>query len=125
MGVRRRVFIEEQGVETQLEQDGLDTESTHWLVLSSRSAIATGRLRVTTMGPKLERVAVLRAHRGQGMGALLVEAMLLDVSPGDVPFLNAQLTALGFWKKLGFDAIGKEFSEAGIMHQTMVQGLKG
>jgi predicted GNAT family N-acyltransferase len=38
--------------------------------------------------------------------------------------LNAQVHALGFYRRFGFDVEGEEFMEAGIPHQAMQCELK-
>lgn len=117
--VRRLVFVEEQGVAEAVEQDGLDSNCSHWLVLEGGSVVATGRLRVTSAGYKLERIAVLLASRNRGLGAVLVRAMLSEVVAGRPFLVNAQQSAIGFWSKLGFEKVGPTFLKAGILHQRM------
>ena len=45
--------------------------------------------------------------------------ILNNLDKSQLIYLNAQLDAIGFYKKLGFVSVGIEFEEAGIQHQKM------
>jgi predicted GNAT family N-acyltransferase len=117
--IRRAVFIEEQGVPEELEVDGLDPSCEHFLVFRDGTPAGTARVRQTDDGWKLERVAVLREHRGRACGALLVEYILRYLPGADSVHIHAQESALGFWQRAGFEAQGPTFDEAGIPHRHM------
>lgn len=124
--IRRRVFIEEQGVDQKEEWDGLDEpESTlHFVVLQDESAIATARL---LANGKLGRMAVLREDRGKGIGRELLNHIIgcaID-NRMETLFLHAQSHALPFYEKSGFEAYDAEFFEAGIAHRKMKLELDG
>lgn len=118
--IRERVFVEEQGVPRELEVDGLDDECRHFLVYQAGTAIATARTRPTARGLKLERVAVLRAHRGRAAGRALVAYVLSQAPAGAIVYIHAQQSASGFWERAGFVAEGAPFEEAGIVHRLML-----
>jgi predicted GNAT family N-acyltransferase len=66
-------------------------------------------------------MAVLKAWRGQGVGAAML-AVLIDAARarGDHEVaLSAQTHALGFYRRFGFTNEGPEYIEAGIPHQAM------
>ena len=119
LAIRRAVFVEEQGVPAELEADGKDGGSEHFLARQGERAIATARARRTDRGWKIERVAVLGAQRGLGVGMTLVRGVLELAPPGLVPYVHAQESALGFWQRAGFVAEGPSFEEAGIRHRWM------
>jgi predicted GNAT family N-acyltransferase len=121
--VRRTVFIEEQRIAEQDEWDALDPVVTHVLAFApgdaaKRDAVGTGRLEPTG---KIGRVAVLPQYRGTGTGnALMRRLMDLAQERGFTEvYLNAQVTAAGFYERLGFRADGPEFDEVGIPHLRM------
>ena len=63
------------------------------------------RWRPTDHGVKLERFAVLAAHRNQQIGAALLHAVLADVRqefPAVQVYLHAQLKAVPFYARHGF-----------------------
>ena len=58
--VRRKVFVEEQGVPLNLELDDLDKTADHFVVYSVETPIGAGRIREIDDGiGKVERVCVL------------------------------------------------------------------
>jgi predicted GNAT family N-acyltransferase len=117
--VRRKVFVEEQHCPAHLEYAN-EEESTHFLAFIDGQPCGAARWRKTGKGYKLERFAVLKEHRGKQVGTALVQAVLDDLPSKDIrDYLNAQLSALTFYERLGFAAAGEQFEEAGIMHQQM------
>jgi predicted GNAT family N-acyltransferase len=117
--IRHAVFVEEQAVPLEVEMDGLDGGCQHFLAWLGSEAVATARARMTPKGWKLERVAVLREHRGRDVGRALV-AGALERAPKGVPVIvHAQEAALGFWERAGFVASGPRFEEGGIGHRSM------
>ena len=58
--IRRKVFMEEQGVSEELEIDGLDNISKHVLALYNNAPIGCARIRFNKNKAKLERIAILK-----------------------------------------------------------------
>jgi predicted GNAT family N-acyltransferase len=119
--IRRAVFIEEQGVPAELEMDGLDPSCEHFLVFRQGAPVGTARVRRTDDGWKIERVAVLREHRGRACGALLVDHVLRSLPAAASVYIHAQESALAFWERAGFVPHGPSFDEAGIPHRHMIR----
>ena len=121
MAVRYAVFVEEQGVPVELEQDGLDPFCAHVLALEDGTPVGTGR--ITEKG-HIGRVAVLASHRGRGIGTELIRCLIrsakVSASTSKLIDLNAQLHAVAFYERLGFESEGDTFLEAGIEHVRMV-----
>lgn len=117
--VRRKVFVEGQGVSEAIDFDGKDTSCAHLVLTAGEEAVGTLRIRKTGEGTKLERIAVLESYRGQKFGELLVRCALSLVS-GPV-YLHAQVRSEGFYQKLGFVAEDPTiYYEADIAHRTMI-----
>lgn len=116
--IRRRVFVEEQGVPPELEWDGQDEYAFHVLAFSNGQALATGRL---LPNGHLGRMAVLRELRGRGIGSQVLQTLLALARREKIGpiFLHAQLSARSFYMKYGFRACGEIFGEAGIAHIRM------
>ena len=119
--VRRKVFVEEQGVDPQLEMENEEV-STHFLALLNNIPCAACRYRKTNKGYKLERFAVLKEFRGKRLGQAMVAAVLDDIPDDGKPiYLHAQSDAVGLYVKFGFAIEGEEFEEAGIQHFRMIK----
>lgn len=125
--LRRTVFIEEQGVPLEVEQDGRDGAARHVLAVQDTEPVGCARILIEETTGKIGRVCVLRACRGQGIGLALV-AECLEVLRGEPGVtraeLGAQTYAIGLYEKLGFAAYGPEFSDAGGQpHRMMGRAL--
>lgn len=125
--IRRRVFIEEQGIPEIEEWDDFDRDARHLLARMQGSPAGTARLIITTgKTAKIGRVAVLASYRGRGLGRSLIQAAL-EMATEDglsVAVLDAQLHALAFYAELGFVAEGNEFDDgSGILHRRMQRAL--
>jgi predicted GNAT family N-acyltransferase len=118
--IRRKVFVDEQGVDPKLEWDNEDV-STHFLALLDNQPCGACRYRKTEKGYKLERFAVLKEFRGRRVGQALVAAALDDIPDDSTIYLNAQVDAVSLYAKFGFSTIGEEFEEAGIKHYQMIK----
>lgn len=119
-GIRHEVFVDEQNVPEELEYDN-DEEAVNYLLYEDGLAKGTARWRETSAGIKLERFAVFASERGKGYGTLLLERILEDVMPtGKRIYLHAQISAVSYYLKAGFQTEGHSFSEAGIEHYLMV-----
>jgi ElaA protein len=120
--LRRRVFIEEQGVSEADEVDDLDDQAIHLLATEDGIPLGSARLLVLGETGKVGRVCVLPEARGTGLGAALMRAAIAEFRKiPDVTKvkLGAQTHALGFYERLGFTATGPEYLDAGIPHRDM------
>lgn len=119
--IRKKVFVEQQGVSPELEYEN-DDVSTHFLALMDNMPCGACRWRKTDHGYKLERFAVLEEFRGKRVGQALLAAVLDDLpADADYIYLNAQIEAVGLYAKFGFAVEGEQFEEAGIQHLRMVK----
>ncbi|MFB6082860.1 MAG: GNAT family N-acetyltransferase [Halorientalis sp.] len=124
--VRRDVFVDEQGVDEAVEIDGRDDDAVHVIAYDGERAVGTARLR--TVGDetgKVERVAVRRERRGEGLGRELMDAVedLARERGLNLLVLHAQTTVEGFYRDLGYETVSDEFEEAGIPHVEMRKRL--
>ncbi|MFT5349831.1 MAG: putative GNAT family N-acyltransferase [Planctomycetota bacterium] len=71
--IRQQVFVEEQGIPAELDEDGLDENAIHVLISINEQAQATARMIINSEREGvIARVAVLAAVRGRGYGKLLM-----------------------------------------------------
>ena len=119
--IRRTVFIEEQRVPEALEWDGLDATAIHVLAWADDQPVGCGRM---LPDGHIGRMAVCNPYRGKGIGAQLLTA-LIDQATGrhTQVFLDAQVSAIGFYERFGFYAHGPVFMDAGIPHRHMTRTL--
>lgn len=125
MPLRERVFVVEQGVPADMELDEFDAVSCHALAIAAGGEVlATGRL---LPDGHIGRMAVDAAWRGRGVGGLVLEALVAEGHRRGMTtlVLNAQVSAIEFYRRHGFEAEGEVFMEAGIAHQSMRRSGSG
>ena len=118
--IRQTVFVEEQEVDPALEYDEFEETSVHFVAKVNDVSVGTARWTRTPNGIKLERFAVLKENRNQGIGGAIVAAVLEDLPDKDNVYLHSQITACNLYNRFGFVPEGEQFEEAGIMHYKMV-----
>jgi predicted GNAT family N-acyltransferase len=124
--LRIRVFCDEQGVEPELEVDGLDDEATQVIALDESGVIATCRLRYPGAGIcKLERMVVDARQRRLGVGAKLMDWAEEEARANGAKtmVLNSQVRAQAFYASCGYVPEGETFMDAGIEHIRMTKAL--
>ena len=123
--IRRVVFTLEQGVSEADEVDGQDPEAVHFLAFDKGEPIGTARVLMSETSGKIGRVAVLKSARGMGAGQALIRTAVNEIARRGLreAVLGSQVSAIGFYEKLGFAARGPEFMDAGIPHREMVRSL--
>lgn len=118
--IRTKVFVQEQGVDANLEMDAFDRFAHHYIAFLENNPIATARWRETEKGIKLERFAVLKEYRNNKIGEKLLNKVLNDVLPlKKIIYLHSQINAVNLYLRNGFKIDGNEFNEAGIKHFKM------
>lgn len=119
--IRQTVFVVEQQVNPEEEFDEFEDISRHYIVYADGQPVGTARWRYTDNGLKLERFALLKPYRNKGVGTVILKQVLNDVEGlSDYIYLHAQLPAVSFYKRQGFEAVGPMFSECNIDHYKMV-----
>jgi len=116
--IRREIFVREQGIPESEEWDDEDATSVHILATLNREPVGTGRL---NCAGKIGRIAVLPGQRGRGIGTLILVRLLEEARRLGIrePCLHAQVQAVPFYERLGFERKGEVFDEAGIPHVRM------
>ena len=117
--LRHTVFVEEQGVPVELELDGEDASARHAAAFSDDDRlVGTGRMLASG---KIGRMAVSQSMRRQGIGRALLDALVAEARRLKLEevSLGAQLPAVAFYERAGFEAYGDVFLDAGIDHKMM------
>lgn len=129
--IRKKVFVDEQGVSSQLENDGLDNiekiYANNAVVIIgylNERPIATARMVVYQEDKKIwkvGRVSVLKKFRGMGYGKLIMESIhrAANDNQANQLILHAQLDVVPFYLGLSYAVDGDNFLEANIWHKKM------
>lgn len=123
--IREEVFVKEQNVPIEIEMDEFDNASHHIVIYENHKPITVGRLLEKENYYVIGRVAVLKEFRGNQYGKVVMENILTkakDLGAKEIR-LHAQFYAKNFYEKLGFEAYGEIFYEAGIEHISMKKYL--
>ena len=129
--LRMEVFVVEQGVPAAEELDAHDMTAVHVLAREKQNPaniVATARLipcgEDQSKGA-VGRVAVRKAYRGQGIGALLMRFVENVAKERGMTYLElgAQCYALPFYEKLGYLAEGEIYLDCAIEHRHMSKRL--
>lgn len=126
--IRIKVFCDEQGYSPDQELDDTDTAPDTWHVVLYQDGkpVATGRIYWKAPGViGLGRIAVKKAWRGRGIGALMVEEMNRKAAllGAGVSQLDAQKRAAGFYEKQGYHICGEEHMDGHVPHIMMEKPL--
>jgi len=117
--IRFRVFVEEQGVPRSIELDDLDAVCVHAIAYDDAGTpIGTGRL---LPDAHIGRMAVLEQWRRHGVGTMILNKLTEKAKERghEEVRLSAQVHALDFYRRHGFQPLGEIYEEAGIPHRKM------
>lgn len=129
LALRFEVFVDEQGVPADEEADAHDRddlEAVHAIVTDENGIVAAGRFYpAANRTAQIGRMVVARSARRRGVGALLLETLMAEArSRGyECARLDAQLHAVPFYAKAGFEPCADRLVDAGIVHQPMSRRL--
>ncbi len=131
-GVRREVFVREQGYTEEQEFDEAEARALHAIATlvpgcattpGAGRYLGTARLLVDSSDDPptayVSRVSVLPFARRMGVGRALVEFLVdaaRDLGCGSAR-AGAQLTALDFWRSLGFEPTGERYMDFHVPHE--------
>lgn len=118
--IRQIVFVEEQGF--QHEFDDYDEQAYHIVVYDDEKPIATARTYEQPNGSyPIGRVAVLKEYRKYGIGRMMITKLheFLHNHGVTQTFVCAQVTARGFYEKLGYEAEEGVVDDEGVPHINM------
>ena len=121
--IRKKVFIEEQGVPEDMELDEHDPLAKHALAYQDGLCVGTGRLvRLDNHHAQIGRMAVLSTYRNQDIGSAILSSLITLAQAEGVStlVLHSQISAAPFYAKFGFVAEGSIYDEAGIAHRNMI-----
>ena len=121
--IRKELFFKNMKNSSDLIQDNFEENGIHLVCLKENEVVGTGRLNIESKTSVISQMAIISAYQNQGVGSELVKE-LIKYSKGKELFkikLSARETALAFYKKFGFVAVGDKYpsQKTGIIHQQM------
>ena len=127
LAVRIEVFVVEQNCPYQ-DVDGKDQKAHHLIGYAENGEVA-GYARITFPGVRFKEVSIGRVvtsqkYRRKGFGKLLMEESLKKIKQdyGTVPVrISAQSYLIPFYSSFGFEPLGEEYLEDGILHTEMLR----
>ncbi len=125
--LRRRVFVEEQGVLEEEEYDAYDDLAVHAVAWNQGDVVGTGRVFQDTGGLILiGRMAVDAAWRRRGIGGQVLHFLeeIARQQGRHRVSLHAQTYVKTFYASHGYLEEGDVFLEAGIEHVMMSKELR-
>ncbi|MCK4902885.1 MAG: GNAT family N-acetyltransferase [Thermoplasmatales archaeon] len=122
INIRKEVFIKGQNVPLDIEIDGLDSESEHFIAYLGNEPIGCARIRTNKKYARLERIAIIKKHRCKGFGTKLTNFLIDYCRKQNYVeiVMHSQNYVIDFYKKFGFKTRGETFLEANIEHKEMV-----
>ncbi|HAA9918141.1 TPA_asm: N-acetyltransferase [Listeria monocytogenes] len=126
--IRNDVFVVEQRVDPTLEWDEFDEIDSVVMFVDyaeDGTPLATGRFREKDGHGKVERICTQKVARGTGSGRRIMEAIESEAKSRGLTTLKlgAQVTAIPFYEKLGYETCSGLFLDAGIEHKDMKKTL--
>ena len=126
LAARQDVFVVEQECPFP-EMDRIDDLCYHLVVWADDDVAGYARIvppGVRLSAPSIGRIITTQAHRGTGLGKMLMERSIehaLSLYPNQDLYLSAQIHLDRFYRAFGFVAFDEPYDEDGIMHQDMVR----
>ena len=124
--LRVAVFVVEQHCPYQ-EVDDKDLEALHLFIMDSNEIMAYLRIILASLEDSRLRLGrIVTKKRKRGYGRKIVNLALdycRNILKVDEVYIEAQVQALGFYEKLGFETVGEIFLEDGIPHIKMKRRL--
>ncbi len=126
VALRRDILRKPLGLEFSESQ--LASESTSFHLTAWEEDVLLGTLLLTPLeggSIQMRQVAVDDRKQGLGIGRLMVAESEVEATGRGFTriMLHARDTAVGFYLKLGYEPVGGEFTEVGVVHQEMEKPL--
>lgn len=124
--IRDEVFHLEQHLTPYVRDDPDDAFSLNVLAFIDERPVGTGRVTLFGDEAQVAWVAVLAPYRRHGVGRAIMEHLIhwSQTQGARYVTLNAQTHALDFYRRLGFEPVGRRFYMGHIEHQVMILDLK-
>lgn len=124
--LRYRLFYNEHGLSWNAVIDSSDANCFHAAIILQSNLVAYGQLsKCNQSNYQIKQMVVEPSYQKQGLGKQILLTLLnLAKQQGATEIaLNARLSAVGFYQKIGFKTCGIQFpsSTTGVIHVPMKQ----
>lgn len=116
LAMRKKIFVEEQGIPATLDDDGKDENSIHLMAINDDGAlVASGRLTITQSKGVLSRIAVVKDCRGHSLGKQIVIRLEAIARENHISYLSLSPHAYleKFYAGLGYTTEADGMREVG------------
>jgi ribosomal protein S18 acetylase RimI-like enzyme len=123
--LRRCVLRAPLGLDFSEEDLAAEADQLHLVAFGEGKTLGCLILVPIELGFKMRQVAVDPEFQRRGIGEQLVresERIAKEMGAAKME-LNARLTAVDFYKRLGYTVVGEEFIEVGIPHLKMLKAF--
>ncbi|MDF1745740.1 MAG: GNAT family N-acetyltransferase [Gimesia sp.] len=124
--LRNKTLRKPLGLDLMIEDLAAESEYLHYgMIVSNRVIACALAIPVSEIKMKIRQMTVAPEYQCQGTGRALLQNMEVDLKQRGVAHLelDARVTAVGFYEKLGYAAVGEEFVSVSIPHLRMVKSL--
>ena len=134
--MRVKVFVDEQGCPISEEFDKWDNwdtinvESFHFNIYFKNVCAGTARVIIDNnlslnLTAKIQRVCILNNYRNIHLGVTLIKKLHEFIKKKGIRYseISAQISAIGFYRKLGYIEEGSIYMDAGIEHKKMTMNI--
>ena len=121
--IREKVFMEEQGFEDEF--DDIDFTCIHLVVFDDEQPIGCARL-IKDNNAVFGRIAVLKEYRHHHIGSYILQCLEEKAEELGYQYteLSAQVQAIPFYLKNGYEVYGDEYLDEGCPHRHMKKAIK-
>ena len=124
--IRWEILRKPLGLEKGSEKDDLEDKAIHRIIKDDNKIVAIGRLHFNNdNAAQIRYMAVPKNFQGKGLGRLLVDEFIKiskDNNSSKI-ILYARESVIGFYKKSGFDIIGKAHRLESVQHFLMEKNI--
>jgi len=106
--IRNEVFVQEQGIPSDLDLDGLDVDSYHSLAYIGDLAVGVARLAILkNNNAVLARIAIRKDFRGKGIATKIVESLITKANQLNINNIeiHAHIHLREYYETFGFQYI--------------------
>ncbi|GAA3634891.1 GNAT family N-acetyltransferase [Flavivirga jejuensis] len=123
VALRVKLFFKNMENSHDLIHDDLESKGIHLVCLNEKEVVGTGRLNIKNNTSIISQMAIKKAFQKKGIGLKILKELIALSKENKVSRieLNARETALPFYEKLNFKALGNKYpsKKTKIIHQKM------